>query len=144
MHIYLTGDDGWWGMSPGNISYASILKLGPSYGPHYPITEPPHFQTFLFIKIESWNSICIMFIQNGIQWYAYVLVNLPPGRTAALAWGRRPHFFVYKIESWKLVRINGGKWCPYIWINSPMDRVTALARGRSFPPLPKSFFYLPR
>ena len=84
MPIYLTGDHGWRGMSPSSIFNASILKLGPSCGPHYPITEPPHFQTFLVIKIEGWNLICIMFIQNGIQWYVYIWANPPPPLIASL------------------------------------------------------------
>ena len=58
--------------------------------------RPPLLKTFLFIKIEDWNLVCILFIQNEIQYYAYVWVNSPQGRETALTWGRRPHFFVYQ------------------------------------------------
>ena len=89
--------------------------------------EGPHlFKTFLFIKIEDWNLVCILFLQNEIQWYAYVWVSAPQDRKTALAWGRWPHFLVYQDKKLKfgtniwriMIRIHVG-WLFYGPQNGP-------------------------
>ena len=94
---------------------ASIFKMGPFCGPQHPITEPPHLQTFLCTKIKSWYWVCILFIKNEMQWYAYVWANTPKGRETALTLGRRPHFFVYRDRKLKFVmNIVHTKWSTMI------------------------------
>ena len=89
--------------------------MGPFCGPQHPITEPPHLQTFLCTKIKSWYLVCILFIKNGMQWYAYVWANTPKGRETALTLGRRPHFFVYRDRKLKFVmNIVHTKWSTMI------------------------------
>ena len=67
----------------------------------------------------------------------------PPDSKAALAWGQRPHFFVYQDRK---LKFGTHKWRKMIWIymcvNSPMNRETALAGDRR-PPFSK-LFHLPR
>ena len=97
--------------------------------------RPPLFKSFLFIKIESWNLVCILFIQNGIQLYAYVWVRLPQGHQTALARGLRPHFFVHRDRKLKfginIVRTKFSRMvCIFIWVNSPKDHEVTLASDR--------------
>ena len=90
--------------------------------------------TFLFIKIESWNFICIY----GVKWYAYMWGDSHMSRKTALLGGRRPPLFktflFIKIEDWNLVCIlflqNEIQWYAYVWVSAPQDRKTALAWGR--------------
>ena len=116
---------------------ASIFKMGPFCGPQHPITEPPHLQTFLYTKIKSWYLVCILFIKNGMQWYAYVWANTPKGRETALTLGRRPHFFVYRDRKLKFVmNIVHTKWSTMICCvgSFPKGHVAALALYRAESP----------
>ena len=102
--------------------------------------RPQSFKTFfLFFKTEDWNLVCIMFIQNQIQWYAYVWFNPPKGRETALAWGRRPHLLVYQDRKLKF-GINIWRIIIYIhvgWLsNGPQNDH---GRKPSPPPLPSIF-----
>ena len=102
----------------------------------------PHlFKTFLFIKIKDWNLVCILFIQNEIQWYAYVWVNPPRATKRPLRGAEGPTFLFIKIESWNFICIYGEKWYAYMWVDSHMSRKTALLGGRR-PPFFKTFLFI--
>ena len=93
------------------------------------------------MKIEDWNFVCILFIQNEIQWYAYVRINPPRAVKRPLREAEGPTFLFIKIESWNLIRTYGKKWYAYMQVDPHMDRKTALLEGRR-PHLFKTFLFI--
>ena len=74
-------------LGTGECFWRNYFQNGAFLWAPLPNYRTPPFFSFLITKIKGWNLVCILFIQKGIQWCAYMWGTSTQGPEAALTAG---------------------------------------------------------